>query len=531
MLPGGDDSAPGSAQPDALRQMIQQVLRAGQQKTLPQPVPAPAGTPRSGEVPGYMQGQGWGFERFATQVGSMVQNAAVQHKQKQLAQAESDWNQLASAIQSNNQTALNAILTDPKKLKNMAKALNQDWLNPEKTTVYKQALENVLKQQQAKGQAASKLQQMVKHLIGRATQPQMNQQQLQQMGQEIMRKAPITQGQTDPTSISKMMQSESEVLNAQASLTRAQTEARQKYDIKISGSGQLVAVDKTNPTQSVLVTTSEGSPITGQIKGANIGKPAMVNGLPIGIYGVRDGQGVVKHPGDPDWTGADAKTWAETKSSYAAGEASKDHRIQLAAQSRALAYMQSREYPSIDAQGYETWATAEQIQKNPRNFAPLSGAAKVEAQRAVFRDLHYTADQLADAVKGLGDEGFDATSRAQIAAVLRDNDPYSALSTFLASSAAETLNDAQINFVTASVAATEGAMMLRQVGSMGNASDMLRSAIIKMIPSAGTPSMKYANRQLELYTGQINRLEKGVPKIPQAPDAQGKDADPLDILQ
>jgi hypothetical protein len=537
MLPGGESSTPGSAQPDALHQMIQQVLKAGQQKTLPQPVPAPVPGQKSGEIPGYMQGQGWGFERFATQVGAQIQNGVAMHKQKQLAQAESDWNQLASAIQSGNQQALNAIINDPKKLKNMAKALNQDWLNPEKTTVYKQALENVLKQQQAKGQAAQGLMGVIKQLIGKATrpQPQLSDQQKQQMGQEIMQKAPITQGQTDSKSIANMMQSEAEVVNAQANLTRAQSEARQKYQVMVGGNGEVIAVDRTDPSKSVRVTTQDGKPLTGQVKGAaSIGKVAVVAGVPYGITGIRDGKPVVKVPGDPDWTGQDAKVFAAAKAAQAASDATKDHRMMVSAQARASFYAKTREYGVIDTQtGGLVMLSPDAINQNPGRYAPASQAMQTMNRQSIFGEIDYTAGQLNQAIAALPDTGFDATSRAQISAVLRDVDPRSALSTFLGSSAAETLSDAQVQYITGLVSLQESAMSLRSLAGMGQGSDQLRSAIIKMLPGPTTPSRSYAQRQMQLFQGEVNQLRKSVPGLGKnpPPSQQGKDADPLGILQ
>jgi len=79
-----------------------------------------------------------------------------------LLKAEGDWTYLQSALnelytaqQSGDPAAIKAAqakvdvtMGDPKKLKNMAKALNQDWLNPEKTTAYGEALKKVTAKQQ-----------------------------------------------------------------------------------------------------------------------------------------------------------------------------------------------------------------------------------------------------------------------------------------------------------------------------------------------------------------------------------------------
>jgi len=200
--PGGTAptfSTQGSSQDDPVRQLIAKILQSAQQgsKQLAQPVPAPLPqqTPHPDPTPPGAYKSEWGFERFAANLQNSIQAGVAQHKATQLAKAESDWNALATAMQSGNQQALNAILTDPKKLKLMAKALNQDWLNPEKTDVYKEGLKNVLAQQQQKGQAAQGMMAMFKHLIGRATQPQLTDEQKQRMASEIRAKAPMTQAQ------------------------------------------------------------------------------------------------------------------------------------------------------------------------------------------------------------------------------------------------------------------------------------------------------------------------------------------------
>ncbi len=280
--------------------------------------------------------------------------AIVNHEhQKKLAAATSDWNDLTVSLQkymtqdgkidpqAYADPAVMQVLGDPKKLKLMAKALNQDWLNPEKTTVYKEALNRSMAQQQEKQQAASGLKQLFSHLIKKSQQPQMNQDQTQQMASQVMSKAPIAMPQqTDPA---KAAQSESDLIKAQADLTRAATEARDKYDVKIAANGQIVAVDKSDPNKSIIVKGEDGKPLIGQGKtNAAVGKPAMVNGVPVGVGGMRDGQFVIKHPSDPDWTGADAETYNSSVAATATSNALKDKRIQLSSQSRTASYLVGR---------------------------------------------------------------------------------------------------------------------------------------------------------------------------------------------
>jgi len=161
----------------------------------------------------------WGTVRFLRGLAGDIKNAVTTQKQQQLLKAEGDWNTLQAymnekfaAEQSGNPQAIQAaeqklqtILGDPKKLKNLAKALNQDWLNPEKTTVYGEALKRVAgksmqqeKQQQAqqqqKQQAAQGLKQTFQQLIQKAfpKSPQLTPDEQKRMAGEIEKKAPVT---------------------------------------------------------------------------------------------------------------------------------------------------------------------------------------------------------------------------------------------------------------------------------------------------------------------------------------------------
>lgn len=167
-------------------------------------VPAPLPQMQSTVPPN--QGQGWKpAQANMYSIGSALQNAAARIKQQQFAEAESDWNDLTTSIQkyvtpdgtidpkAYLDPAVMNVLGNPKKLKKMAKALNQDWLNPEKTDVYSEALKSHLSKQQQKAQAAQGLKGLFSKLIQGRQQPQLNQQQTQQMAQQVMSKAPIGQ--------------------------------------------------------------------------------------------------------------------------------------------------------------------------------------------------------------------------------------------------------------------------------------------------------------------------------------------------
>jgi hypothetical protein len=219
-VPGGD--------PDQLKQMLIKVLtQASQRKQMPTPVPSPVPPmPQAQRTGGAVQ-KGSGAQAIIPTISGLIQGAVAHQKQKQLATAESDWNNLVSAMNSNNPQALSFILTDDKKLKNMAKALNQDWLNPEKTTVYKQALDNVMQQQQKKGQAAEGLKAMFQKLIHKANNPQLSDQQKMDIAKEIMGRAPVTSPQQDPKELTGLLTEE--MKEGAAEKKQAETEAYNTY--------------------------------------------------------------------------------------------------------------------------------------------------------------------------------------------------------------------------------------------------------------------------------------------------------------
>lgn len=204
---------------DRTKQMLTALIQATQKKQMANTA-VPGAVPAGGDVAAArnigMNTQwpsAWGFQRFAATLGANVKNAVAKQKQDQLLKAEGDWsylqssmNELFDAQQSGDQKAIAAAqakvdvtMHDPKKLKNMAKALNQDWLNPEKTTVYGEALKNVtgkVKQKEQEGQqkqqAAHGLKEMFQKLLGQKQQLQLTVEQQKKMAEEIQAKAPIT---------------------------------------------------------------------------------------------------------------------------------------------------------------------------------------------------------------------------------------------------------------------------------------------------------------------------------------------------
>jgi hypothetical protein len=220
----------------------------------------------------------------------------------------------------------------------------------------------------------------------------------------------------------------------------------------------------------------------------------------------------------PTWTPQDQAVFAPALKAWKEGQIGAEQRQTRVAQARADAFGRIRLYPVMDAQGNLRMATPAQVNANPDQYAPAGPAVTARNRASLFGEIDTTAGMVDDAIKEMGDEGFDATSRAQIALVLRDSDPKSAVSTFMSSVAAATLTPAQIDYVTALASMQESALSLRSLGGIGAGSDLVRGAIIRMIPGAGTPSRAFAERQMKVVRAEVNALRKAVPKLPGQPE-------------
>src|SRR5262249_33834493 len=176
-------------------------------------------------------------------------------------------------------------------------ALNQDWLDPSKTTVYGEALKNVMnrteQQEGKKQQAVAGLRGIFQKLIGQRQQPQLTDDQRQRMAREIESKAPTA---TAGSNIKDVR----EAALAALDIEQAAKAARENYNFITSPDGKVWAVNKTNPRDAYVVKDKEsGETVAGTPKGKS--GLFMVKGLPVGVY--HAGQPVV--PGQPGWTKAD----------------------------------------------------------------------------------------------------------------------------------------------------------------------------------------------------------------------------------
>ena len=518
----GGAPAPQTANPnDKAKQILAAIMQAASRKQVANTA-VPAAIPAGGDVesarnigmntarPG-----AWGTQRFLATLGASIKNGVQKQKQDQLLRAEGDWtylqaslNELYTAQQSGDQQAIkaaqakvDATLGDPKKLKNMAKALNQDWLNPEKTTVYGEALKNVTaKQKQADAEsqkkqgAAQSLKQMFQHLIQKAQggpKPQLTDEQRTAMGREIQEKAPTTQGVTDPKVAAEMMRAEAELI-------RAQKSSPEKYEFKTQkqadGSEIIVALDKTDPTKPAIeVKSKSGESVKpGGKKFVDDGKLEVVGGVPTGRV-KREGKWIA--PGQEGYTKQDEEA---VKLGLNAQGFSEKQKEKLAA-IRGESYARGRAlYTFKDVTDTQTGEVREvsamEMAKEPGRYTGASEQEKVSARDAVHESLTTNFKALEKSLDKLPN-GLDTETQATLKLAMRSPDP-GLFETLIVNKIKQGAPDEVLQYLTNMKAMQEDVMVLRSVGGMGAGSDTMRNAMVALIPGPGTSSVKEAKMQI-----------------------------------
>jgi len=298
------------------------------------------------------------------------------------------------------------------------------------------------------------------------------------------------------------------------------------------GQGNWTALDKrTNTAKSVMIDRGDGKgsvPLTAAATGKN--GTLTVDGMPVGVY--KNGQAI--RPGDQNWTPEDARHLAMDKAAYDTAEQGKLHRQEIVAQVRGQAYGDNRQYSVVDTTtGSVTMASGKQLRENPGQYAGSSPAMQMTNRRAIFDEIDSTGQQLTQAINEMGDAPFPQEARAKLALVLSQPDSESAESawgSFLKSNVADTLTDGQMRYATALLSMQESAMALGGVGGLGRGTNKVRTAVQAMLPGAGTPSGKYAKRQMQLFGVELNALKKSALNVGE-PGAGNKGGKPMSLDQ
>lgn len=490
---------------------------------------APPGAPPKAPEPakmatGIAHNKNEGTQMFLHNLGATVQNAVAAHKEKQIRTAMADYSAIGTAWENAQMAAgdpsdpkyqekamqifqqmptVQAILGDPKKMKNIAKAFAQDWLNPEKTTVYGEALKRHMEADKAG--KMMKLMQML-HLKAKS-EPQLDPQQRQQLVQEEASRLPLTGG------AGKMDASTARILNEAVQLQKSTQGTYTIQKVTVDGKDMLVAVNNKHPEEGgtpikVLKDGQEhdATPWAKGGAGGRTGDVFSVNGVP---YGIRLNNRTLSLS---DFPQLDGKTqgWVtqkmlEANQAWLRGNLEKEKVARI----RGEMYNKGREYPVYDRESKQfRMATPADIAGNPARFGPASQEQAAMVREGIFQDIGYNLDNVDTTIGNLKHE-FTPVQRAAIIAAFKSDDP-SALTQFMSSTVISAMSPDMRDYVATLKAANENLLSLRAVGGMGQASDLVRRAIQDLLPTKGQP-IDFSKRQLKLLHGTVNRLHQSVP--------------------
>lgn len=555
-------SPQGAAAPidEQTKKILAALTQAATQKRAagtPRPSPLPGGM--NPTAPSYMtQGpnpHAWGAQRLMYGIQANIKNYVAKQKEEQITKATADWeygqsalNEYYAAQQSGDpqaiksaQTKLDVAFGDPKKLKLMAKSLNQDWLNPEKTTVHGEALKRVAAKtqqtDQQKQQAKQGITQMFKGLINKVKgqPPQYTDDEKRRMEQEVISKAPATTGSFDIAKVRDV-----------AELEKALTEARQKYQYMPAADGTMWAVNKNDRTDAhQLKDADTGEAVTGK-SAAKEGQAYMVNGMPVGVF--HAGKPVM--PGDPGWKPEDQKMFSAAvegakekqflkvdpaiaamvgdppkPADFKGGRSDPAYGKALATWGKEVNDKQIEKTSASGearAKGYYKWGVAQVMDADGNVYYTtrqkaveegMSGAAegiKLKSRQAQIGDIETASTKERSAIESV-DKPFSPAQIAKLSFAMTTEDP-SMASTQLKALASEELTEKQQDFVIWTNQLNERAMALRGVAGIGASAQDVRGAIHAMLPGIGSGNKQMMTKQLDAFDQQVKVLKSGIAK-------------------
>ena len=184
---------------------------------------------------------------------------------------------------------------------------------------------------------------------------------------------------------------------------------------------------------------------------------------------------------------------------------------------RALAYMGN----------YKMHAQGVDLNNNPLNAIGMVGgapvgtsimpqAAKAMGNVAKFQDIYSSIDNANSAID-MGDKAGAKFNTAAMTEAL--SDPKTTSGQWLAGKVNTTLNPLEQNIVITTKALREQLNAMRSsIG--GGVSDTQVNRLVDQLPSATTPDMAYARKQLATVRGQLDRLQSGLPGVNNGPTLQ-----------
>ncbi len=170
--------------------------------------------------------------------------------------------------------------------------------------------------------------------------------------------------------------------------------------------------------------------------------------------------------------------------------------------------------------------------KTPGRYIDSMRADKPLTRTALIEDIRGSIDNTKMAVTGLQAD-FNEATRLQLYKAVQSSDPATALNNVVSGQFGKSLTNDQLDYLASVNQLVEQSMAMRSVLGAGQSSDDLRRAIKATIPSAGSFSKDYAMKQLDQFEQVLNRVSRGVQRVPLRNDTEKSTvkagADPLGI--
>jgi hypothetical protein len=179
---------------------------------------------------------------------------------------------------------------------------------------------------------------------------------------------------------------------------------------------------------------------------------------------------------------------------------------------------ETRGQPMIDTKNQNApielnWNQINAFNKSdPGRFLPAGTAIPAMQKEVNIEDVRGSISQVMEAMKPLP-ENLSFMAKAELAAAMRENDPKGVIGQLVSSGALGQLKPEEQNYVAAVANLAEVAMSIRSQLGGGQGQDV-RNRILAAIPGAANTSKTYSTTQLNYLGKTLDRLLRGIPKVP-----------------
>lgn len=156
------------------------------------------------------------------------------------------------------------------------------------------------------------------------------------------------------------------------------------------------------------------------------------------------------------------------------------------------------------------------LRSNPGSVVATGQATTAMGQEALLNDVRVSAHNVEKNLAVLDRQGFDY---AKLAASLAD--PSSTMQSYLQAIPRGSLDEQGQQFVSDLYNLREQAMAMRAILKAGQGSEDLRHAILNTLPGISSGSSGFGEKQVQNLLAVLERVERGVPGVPQRPAAGG----------